>query len=145
MLDAHLSMTSTTSSAVVTVDAHTMIVSDAASDLGLTRADLWSAVAEAGRNATQIALTEQLHARLYPISSGRVDDGVVLVIGAGVPRGLTPPKPARSPNLTPLEDAERTVIIDTLAECRGNKKQAALRLGLSRGTLYDRLRRYSIS
>jgi transcriptional regulator of acetoin/glycerol metabolism len=129
---------------VITVDQHTMIVSDAASGLGLTRADLWSAVTEAGAKATQVALTEQLHARLYPVSPGRVGDGVVMVIGAGVPRGLTPPMRTPLPKLTPLEYAERQVIIDTLADCRGNKKETALRLGLSRGTLYDRLRRYRI-
>ena len=44
--------------------------------------------------------------------------------------------------LTPLEVAERNVIATVLSQCDGNKSDAADRLGLSRGTLYARIRRY---
>src|SRR5680860_313159 len=45
-------------------------------------------------------------------------------------------------NGTPLEDAERRLILDTLAECNGDKKLAAQSLGISLKTLYNKLKRY---
>ncbi|MFV0472875.1 MAG: helix-turn-helix domain-containing protein, partial [Pikeienuella sp.] len=52
-------------------------------------------------------------------------------------------KPGRT-NLTVLERAERDAIVRTLAVCKGNKTQAAARLGLGRSTLYVRLRYFGI-
>jgi transcriptional regulator of acetoin/glycerol metabolism len=51
---------------------------------------------------------------------------------------------ARRP-LTPLEQAEHDVVVATLAACGGNKVAAAARLGISRTTLYQRLRALRIS
>lgn len=145
LLDAHMSLSSTVSGAVVTVDGHTMIVADSAAGLNLDRAVLWTIVRESGIGTTEVALNDELHARIYPVSAGRIDDGVVLVIRPGVPRGLAVSALAPLPNLTPLEDAERKVIADTLIQCGGNKTEVATRLGLSRGTLYARLRRYHLT
>lgn len=145
LLDAHMSLSSTASGAVVTVDGHTMIVADSAAGLILDRAELWAIVRESGIGTSEVALNEDLHARIYPVSAGRIDDGVVLVVRRGVPRGLPVSTLVPLPNLTPLEEAERKVIADTLAECGGNKTEVATRLGLSRGTLYDRLRRYRLT
>ncbi|WP_336671766.1 sigma-54-dependent Fis family transcriptional regulator [Tsukamurella sp. USMM236] len=47
---------------------------------------------------------------------------------------------ARAAGLTLLERTERQQIIDSLARCRGNKAHAAKELGISRSTLYVRLR-----
>ncbi|HEX2237352.1 MAG TPA: sigma-54 dependent transcriptional regulator [Gammaproteobacteria bacterium] len=44
--------------------------------------------------------------------------------------------------ITPLEDAERQLIMDTLADCNGDKKLAAQSLGISLKTLYNKLKRY---
>jgi two-component system, NtrC family, response regulator AtoC len=44
--------------------------------------------------------------------------------------------------VTPLEDAERQLIMETLAECNGDKKLAAQSLGISLKTLYNKLKRY---
>jgi DNA-binding NtrC family response regulator len=44
--------------------------------------------------------------------------------------------------VTPLEDAERQLITDTLTECNGDKKLAAQSLGISLKTLYNKLKRY---
>jgi len=44
----------------------------------------------------------------------------------------------------PLDDVERTAIIQALAECRGNKKKAAELLGIQRPTLYNKMKRYAI-
>src|ERR1700716_3212778 len=43
-----------------------------------------------------------------------------------------------------LDDVERTAIIQALAECHGNKKKAAQRLGIQRPTLYNKMKRYAI-
>lgn len=42
--------------------------------------------------------------------------------------------------MTPLERAEHDAIVAALRECQGNKMQAAKRLGISRTTLYSRIR-----
>jgi transcriptional regulator of acetoin/glycerol metabolism len=47
--------------------------------------------------------------------------------------------------LSPLEQAECDVIAGVLRECRGNKTEAAERLQMARGTLYERIRRYGIA
>jgi DNA-binding NtrC family response regulator len=43
-----------------------------------------------------------------------------------------------------LDDVERNTILQALAECHGNKKKAAERLGIQRATLYNKLKRYGI-
>jgi transcriptional regulator of acetoin/glycerol metabolism len=144
MLDAHLSLSASAPGAVVTIDRHTMIVADSASDLDLDRAELWDRVQESGFSATELAINAELSARVYPVSPGRPNDGVTLVVHRGVPRDLTAATPTPQLNLTPLEVAERRVIADALSQSGNNKTEAALRLGLSRGTLYSRMRRYHL-
>jgi DNA-binding NtrC family response regulator len=43
-----------------------------------------------------------------------------------------------------LDDVERNTILQALAECHGNKKKAAERLGIQRPTLYNKMKRYAI-
>jgi transcriptional regulator of acetoin/glycerol metabolism len=144
MLDAHLSMRSASAGPVVTLDRQTMIVEDDAAELGLDRSALWAAALEAGPSASEIALTDGLRARLYPVAPGRLEDVVVLVLARGSAPHGGPSGSATAGRLRPLEQAEVRVITDTLAECGGNKSEAAARLGISRGTLYQRLRRYHL-
>jgi sigma-54 dependent transcriptional regulator, acetoin dehydrogenase operon transcriptional activator AcoR len=47
--------------------------------------------------------------------------------------------------LTPLETAERDLIVSALVEANGNRSQAASALGIGRATLYRRLRAFGIS
>lgn len=49
-----------------------------------------------------------------------------------------------SPN-SALRDYEKKLITETLANCHGNKSEAAKQLGISRGTLYKRMREANIS
>jgi sigma-54 dependent transcriptional regulator, acetoin dehydrogenase operon transcriptional activator AcoR len=46
--------------------------------------------------------------------------------------------------LTRLESLERDAIVDALRECGGNKIKAAVALGMSRSTLYRRLRSFGL-
>jgi sigma-54 dependent transcriptional regulator, acetoin dehydrogenase operon transcriptional activator AcoR len=46
--------------------------------------------------------------------------------------------------LTPMERAERDAILTALTQSRGNRKVAAQTLGISRSTLYRKLREYEI-
>jgi DNA-binding NtrC family response regulator/HAMP domain-containing protein len=43
-----------------------------------------------------------------------------------------------------IQKNEINLLMDVLKECNWNKKQAALRLGISRGTLYNKLKKYQI-
>lgn len=50
---------------------------------------------------------------------------------------------AASPLSSPsLDEANRRLIEQTLAQCQGNVSRAARRLGVSRGLLYRRLREW---
>ena len=44
-----------------------------------------------------------------------------------------------------LEDVERTVIAETLKKCRGNRSQAARRLGIGRSSLWRKMKKYGLA
>jgi sigma-54 dependent transcriptional regulator, acetoin dehydrogenase operon transcriptional activator AcoR len=127
---------------VITVDAQHMIIEDDAARYGLDRSGLWQAIGRAGPGTRELVLRDGLRARMFPVTPGRLDDGVVLLLGPGQVSPAAP-GPVRH-GLPPLERAEARVIAEVLAECGGNKSRAADRLGISRGTLYQRLRRYGL-
>jgi DNA-binding NtrC family response regulator len=54
------------------------------------------------------------------------------------------PAVAERTGVQSLDDVERNTILQALAECHGNKKKAAERLGIQRATLYNKIRRYAI-
>ncbi|WP_413105603.1 helix-turn-helix domain-containing protein [Streptomyces sp. Inha503] len=141
LLDSHLAFCAARAGTVVSIDARHMITEDEAAPLGLDRATLWAAVNEVGPAAKEIVLGD-VHARIYPVVPGSLGDGVVLVLGRGTVPGSIPRSTKAS--LSRLEEAEARVILEALAESDGNKSSAAARLGISRGTLYQRLRRYGI-
>jgi two-component system response regulator HydG len=63
-----------------------------------------------------------------------------------LPSGLQPDEESaksRSPRRTIL-DSERNLLRETLEECGWNKKAAARHLGISRSTLYSKLKKYGI-
>jgi len=44
-----------------------------------------------------------------------------------------------------IEENEKKLLVDVLEECNWNKSQAALRLGISRSSLYSKLKKYQVS
>lgn len=146
LLDAHMHAKSATGAPIITVDDDTMIV---------------DADVEVFRFSHQ-EIRETLNSMPSNVRSARLPSGeLVDVLAHGSERGmpvyslvfnrtnfssaaLTPEAP-ESKNLTLLEVAERDTIARVLAASDGNRSLAAERLGISRGTLYERLRRYGLT
>jgi transcriptional regulator of acetoin/glycerol metabolism len=144
LLDAHFAMEAVSPGNIVTLDAHTMILEDPNRVRGLGRAQLWNLVERAGLSATEVSIGSGLRARVVFVDPLDIAAGCSLVI----PREA--PVPDRRGNqdaasLGPIERAEYEVIRGVLREVEGNKSEAAHRLRISRGTLYERLRRYGIT
>jgi transcriptional regulator of acetoin/glycerol metabolism len=55
-----------------------------------------------------------------------------------------PPSPQGSPSTTDLEDIERATIQRVFEQVKGDKALAGRMLGISRATLYRKLKRYNI-
>ena len=63
---------------------------------------------------------------------------------AGSPAPTRRPPRRAAPPLTPTEAAERQRILELLAAYGGNQTRVAKKLGIARGTLIERLKRYGI-
>lgn len=59
---------------------------------------------------------------------------------------LSAPKtpPTAQTAASTLEDMERAMIVEAIAACNGNLSSAALRLGITRQTLYNKMKRYAL-
>ncbi|QWT24411.1 hypothetical protein KPL76_03125 [Subtercola sp. PAMC28395] len=152
LLDAHLRVRQQSRGPVVTLDAFTMIVED---DLGalIDRQSIWELIESVGPLATELSLPSGQRLQLIPVVRGRLSEGCSLVfepgrrvaelVGAGGIRSIEAQKGCRE-RLGPLEQAEFEVILAALHATGGNKSEAAAKLQISRGTLYERLRRYGL-
>jgi sigma-54 dependent transcriptional regulator, acetoin dehydrogenase operon transcriptional activator AcoR len=138
LLDAFLAGQRRTTAPVVVVSQRMMIVDDAAGTWGLEHAAVWELV-RAVSPGTDLVLRAGLRGRAHPLGDGA---GVLLTLH---PDPCAPPvAPVAVPRLGQLESAEAGIIAGMLAECKGNKSAVAARLGISRATLYQKLRRYRI-
>ncbi|MEI7672178.1 MAG: sigma-54 dependent transcriptional regulator [Deltaproteobacteria bacterium] len=70
-----------------------------------------------------------------------LDEGELALL---LPEGPTAAMSVGMQNGTGLEDVERETIIQTLAAAAGNKSEAARRLGITRRTLHQKLKRYGM-
>jgi len=87
---------------------------------------------------------ENAVARMVALGTG-AEIGVEAFVGAASLAPAAKPTTKGTPSLREqIETLERSVIASTLAEVSGNQSEAARRLGLARGTLMDRLRRYGL-
>jgi transcriptional regulator of acetoin/glycerol metabolism len=141
LLQEFLRARARTTAPVLALTEDLLLTDPATAELGLDHADTWARLREAGPGAALVPLGNGVVAEV-----AAVDDGAVLTLrstasasGTGVPAATSA---GRGRRLTPLEQAESDVIAATLAACEGNKSAAAARLGISRGTLYQKLRRY---
>jgi transcriptional regulator with GAF, ATPase, and Fis domain len=79
------------------------------------------------------------------------DDGLISAahLGLVVPPPTIPSGPAAVENdgtaMQPLAEVERQSVLGALRRAKGNKSRAAAALGLSRGALYTRLRRFGLT
>jgi two-component system response regulator HydG len=80
-----------------------------------------------------------------------IEHAAVLAKGADVeisdlPAVLQQPQP-KSETGSPgtIAENERRILYETLEECNWNKKQTALQLGISRSSLYEKLKKYQIT
>ena len=68
-----------------------------------------------------------------------------LVSLADLPPELQPPEPApAAKEKAPLDELEKTHILQVLEACRGNQAAAAKRLGIGRNTLWRKLKKYGV-
>ena len=145
LIDAHMSFCAVAQAPVITLDDRTMIVNDDAAALDLDRATLWARLLDCSPLFSAITVDAGHLAVGHQIVEGHPEEGFVLVLHrrttADAPMAVSPP----GLQLTPLEVAERRVIVQSLHEHHGNKSDAAVHLGISRGTLYERLRRYGLN
>jgi two-component system response regulator HydG len=99
-------------------------------------------------------LVEALSARPWPGNVRELENAVESLVALSPPEGLDPAllPPASGPaagstlGLRPRVEAyERGLIVDALRAARGNVSEAARRLGVSRVTLHDKLRKYGLA
>lgn len=144
LLDAHFLMEAMSPGNVVTLDAHTMILDDPSRVMGLDRAQLWNRIERAGLSATDVPIGPGLRVRVVWVDSSDIGAGCSLIIPPDAP-AVERRSRDEAASLGPIEKAEYDVIRRVLREVEGNKSEAAERLRISRGTLYERLRRYGLT
>jgi transcriptional regulator of acetoin/glycerol metabolism len=152
LLDAHTRVQRQTNLAVLTLDAQTMIVEEGLGAELMDREVLWSMVQQIGPMASEITLPNGQRLQVIPVVRGRPSDGVTLIFDPNDFRPALAAEALLSPErlhwnrsrLSPLERAEFDVILSAMQQTSGNKTEAAAQLEISRGTLYERLRRYGI-
>lgn len=62
-----------------------------------------------------------------------------------LPKHFTGKNVKAAPDITIIEQTEKTLIMDTLRETNGNIKQTAERLGIARNTVYRKMKKYNIA
>jgi len=150
LLNAYLARRPKTLASLIAVNDK-IIISD---NVVLDHRELWPIIQAADPQATHITLPNMQTARVWPVTPGTFADGAVLVLQASGPdtqltvadAGLVTPSvsdPSAS-RLTPLEHAEKEVLVKALCLFSGHKSRTADYLGISRRALYDKLHYYRL-
>ncbi len=145
LLEAHLRRRRLTRNAVITVSSRTLIVDDDGLRLALNHADLWDAVRSTGPTGGPISLGGGVTGNVRGVQPGSLAHGATIELSQEDDQDARPRsryRPQRS--LSELERAEYRVIRDALARNGANRSATAEELGISRGTLYQRIRRYGL-
>ena len=147
LADAHRRLTAHMPNAVATFDENTLIAEDALTPQLATvnRRELWESLSTLSVTAKEMVLPTGHRVRVVPVTKGTWSHGASAVFD--IPRANAVDAVRHDGDggpLTLLEEAERSVIASVLRQYDGNKSDAAERLGLSRGTLYARIRRYRL-
>jgi DNA-binding NtrC family response regulator len=80
-----------------------------------------------------------------PVAAAPVRGSAVALPSAGIPASIVPaPEPAVPVSESDLEEIERTTILRVFEQVKGDKTLAGKILGISRATLYRKLKRYGI-
>ena len=147
LLHAYLRRRARTMAPIVAVNDK-IVISD---DISLDHDQLWQRVLAITPTTRFVEIDHTsdgpLTARLWPVTAGSFADGVILEVDTLATRGDELPVAASAPepgDLSPLDRAERTVILEALTRHAGNKSHAAAELRISRRSLYDKLHRYGI-
>ncbi|HVO47732.1 MAG TPA: sigma 54-interacting transcriptional regulator [Steroidobacteraceae bacterium] len=75
------------------------------------------------------------------VESNTTDVSAIAALAAGARTAAADPS---APPANPLRAAERAALVRVIAECHGNMTRVAAQLGMSRNTLYRRMKRHSI-
>lgn len=157
--DAFVRSARSSSATIVALDDSTLISNAAAARLALDHLRVWRLV-RASAPGARIELGASLEATVRFVDDEAVTAGAILELSttapaepaastatvADEPKGATASgTDAVRRRLTPLERAEFDVITQTLARFGGVKKDVAQELGISRSTLYEKLRRYQLT
>jgi DNA-binding NtrC family response regulator/HAMP domain-containing protein len=121
--------------------------------LGQFAAEQGKRIEEFNPEAMRILLNHEWPGNVRELENS-IEHAVVLAKGGTIEVGELPSavveasgpgSSQRTPRLSTIAENERDLLVGTLENCAWNKKEAASRLGISRNTLYQKLKRYGIS
>ena len=71
-------------------------------------------------------------------------DGPVITPSTLLLRPAAAPAPAADSDVTTLDEMERSMIARAMERCGGNMTEVARQLGITRQTLYNKIKRYGL-
>ncbi|MDY7557589.1 helix-turn-helix domain-containing protein [Cryobacterium sp. 10C3] len=151
LLDAHLKTKHITKCPVITVDSNTIIFEKDLEGQNYTHGVIRAFIQDLRPDTRQGRMPNGRRVTVVR-HNGDGEEFYSLVfdpIEIYAPSASVPPVLGALPNkyldLKLLERMERETILSTLISLHGNKSLAAEMLGISRGTLYERIRRYGLA
>jgi transcriptional regulator of acetoin/glycerol metabolism len=151
LLDAHLQTKHITKCPVITVDSNTMIDEKDLESQNYTHSMIRAFVQDLRPDAKQARLPNGKRVTIVRHEGNEgemfyslVFDPLEIYAPASVEQFGQDAQISNDMDLKLLERAERDTILATLISLHGNKSLAAEMLGISRGTLYERIKKYNL-